>query len=97
MATNVIVSSAVNITPPFSVTVCDFFGNNCSIVGVGNTTPITFTLPPQFNTAPVVKITITDSQGCVLTQTLYCESNDPKQFQNSDYFYLMNGDLYYFQ
>ena len=94
----VTIYTATTITPPFSGTACDFFGNNCSYVGNGTTFPVTFTLPSQFNSAPVLQLTITDSLGCTVTETIYCSvAGVPKQFQNLDYFYFMDGDLYEFQ
>ena len=94
----VIISSATGITPPFSGTACDFFGNNCSYIGSGTTFPVTFYLPSQFNTAPVLQLTLTDSTGCSLSEIIYCTiEGDPKQFQNLDYFFFMDGSEYYFQ
>jgi hypothetical protein len=97
MATQVIISSAVSITPPFSGTACDVYGNNCSYIGSGNTFPIVFTLPSQFDTAPAFELTIFDSAGCSLSEVLYCSTAPPKQFQNFDYFIFMGGDLFQFQ
>lgn len=98
MANQVIIFSAIGITPPFSGTVCDFYGNNCSYVGSGTTFPITFTLPLQFNSAPVVQLTLTDSLGCSVTETIYCViGGAPKQFQNLDYYFFMDGTSFEFQ
>jgi hypothetical protein len=97
MPSQVVIYSATSVTPPFSGTVCDFYGNNCTYVGSGTTFPITYTLPPLFNTAPVIKFTITDSVGCTLTETMYCSLAAPKQFQNLDYFFFMSGDIFQFQ
>ena len=97
MATYVIISSANNVTPPFSGTACDVYGNNCSYIGSGTTFPITFTLPSQFNTAPALQLTLEDSVGCSLSEIIYCTTNQPKQFQNLEYFVFMGGDLYEFQ
>jgi hypothetical protein len=93
--------SATNITPPFSGTACDVYGNQCSYVGSGSTFSVTFTLPSQFNTAPALQLTLTDSIGCSVSEIIYCSPfpivGPPKQFQNLDYFYFMSGDLYEFQ
>jgi hypothetical protein len=97
MPSQVVIYSATSITPPFSGTVCDFYGNNCSYVGSGTTFPVTYTLPSIFNTAPVIKFTITDSVGCALTETMYCTLEAPKQFQNLEYFFFMSGDIFQFQ
>jgi hypothetical protein len=97
MPTQVIISSAVNITPPFSGTACDVYGNNCSYIGSGSTFPIVFTLPSQFNTAPAFQLTLVDSLGCSVSEIIYCSTDEPKQFQNMEYFVFMGGDLYQFQ
>lgn len=75
MPTQVTISSAVGITPPFSGTACNVYGNNCVYVGSGTTLPITFTLPSQFDTAPEIQLTITDSAGCSLSEIIYCTPN----------------------
>jgi hypothetical protein len=72
MSTQVTISSATSITPPFSGTACDVYGNNCSYIGSGSTLPITFALPSQFDTAPEIQLTITDSAGCSLSEIIYC-------------------------
>lgn len=75
MPSQVTISSALGITPPFSGTACDVYGNNCSYVGSGTTLPITFTLPSQFDTAPEIQLTITDSIGCSLSEVIFCTPN----------------------
>jgi hypothetical protein len=97
MATQVIISSATGITPPFSGIACDVYGNNCSYLGSGSTFPFVFTLPSQFNTAPAFQLTLVDSAGCSLSEILYCSTYPPKQFQNMEYFVFMGGELYQFQ
>lgn len=98
MPNYVVVFSATSITPPFSGTACDVYGNQCQYVGSGSTFPITFTLPLQFNTAPALQLTLTDSNGCLVSEVIYCTVGEaPKQFQNLDYFFFMGGDIYQFQ
>lgn len=98
MANQVIIYGGVDITPPFSGTACDVYGNNCSYVGSGTTFPTTFTLPSQFNTAPALQFTLIDSVGCSVSEIIYCEvGGEPKQFQNLEYFFFMGGDPYQFQ
>jgi hypothetical protein len=98
MANQVIVLSATSVTTPFSGTACDVYGNNCSYVGSGTTFPVTFTLPSQFNTAPALQLTLVDSSGCSVSEIIYCnEGEPPKQFQNLEYFFFMDGDPYEFQ
>jgi hypothetical protein len=69
---NITISSIIGLIPPFSAYCCDFYGNQCSYVGSGTTTPITFTLPPQFVSAPSVNITLIDSIGCQKVETVIC-------------------------
>jgi len=98
MANQVTIYNAVGITPPFSGVACDVYGNNCSYIGSGTTFPFTFTLPSQFDTAPALKLTITDSVGCSISEIIYCTvAGQPKQFQNLDYFFFMDGVEYQFQ
>lgn len=98
MSNQVVILSATNITPPFSGTVCDFYGNQCQYAGSGTTFPVTFILSSQFNTAPLVQLTLTDSIGCTVTELIYCTYNSPpKQFQNLEYFFFMSGDIFQFQ
>ena len=100
MANHVTIYSATTITPPFSGIACDVYGNNCSYIGSGSTFPQVFYLPSQFNTAPTLQLTLIDSNGCTVSEVLYCSPDLPglpKQFQNLDYFYFMDGDLYEFQ
>lgn len=98
MPNQLTILSATGITPPFSGTACNVYGNNCSYIGSGTTFPTTFTLPSQFDTAPALQLTLIDSSGCVLSEIIYCSTEgDPKQFQNLEYFFFMDGDQYYFQ
>lgn len=98
MPNQLTILSATGITPPFSGTACNVYGNNCSYIGSGTTFPTTFTLPSQFDTAPALQLTLIDSTGCVLSEIIYCSTEgDPKQFQNLEYFFFMDGDQYYFQ
>ena len=98
MANQVILLNGSGITPPFSGIACYLYGNNCSYIGSGATFPHTFTLPSQFNTAPALQLTIIDSVGCELSEIIYCTTEgEPKQFQNLDYFFFMDGVQYNFQ
>jgi hypothetical protein len=72
MSTQVTISSATSITPPFSGTACDVYGNNCSYIGSGSTFPTVFTLSPQFDTAPSFQLTLVDSVGCSISEILNC-------------------------
>ena len=95
----VTINSVSGFTLPFSGVACDVYGNNCSYVGSGTTFPITFILPSQFNTAPALQLTLTDSTGCSLSEIIYCVlgGGPDKQFQNLEYFFFMSGEIYQFQ
>jgi hypothetical protein len=98
MANQVVVYSATSITPPFSGIACDVYGNQCQYISSGTSFPATFVLPIQFNTAPALQLTIIDSTGCSVSEIIYCNTGGPpKQFQNLDYFFFMDGDVYQFQ
>lgn len=97
MSLSIIIYSGINVIPPFTVTVCDFYGNNCSTLGSGNNFPISFTLPNQYDSAPVLLITMVDSVGCTTDEIIYCTNESPKQFQNMEYFIFMNGENFDFQ
>jgi len=70
--TQVLVTQITGITTPFSGIACDVYGNNCGDLGVANTIPFLFNLPPQFDTAPAVRLTLIDNTGCETTEIIYC-------------------------
>jgi len=78
---NITISSITGLIPPFSAYCCDVYGNQCLYVGSGNTAPITFTLPLQFNTAPAVGVLLVDSTGCQKFETLICYQPSPSMTQ----------------
>jgi len=69
---NIIISSITGLVPPFSAYCCDYYGNQCSYVGSGTTVPITFTLTPQFISAPSVNIILINSIGCQKVENVIC-------------------------
>lgn len=69
----VTISSIIGLTPPFNVYCCDVYGNQCAFIDVVTTTPVTISLPPQFNTAPAVGLLMTDSLGCEKFEILNCD------------------------
>jgi hypothetical protein len=69
---NITISSITGLVPPFSAYCCDYYGNQCSYVGSGTTVPITFTLTPQFISAPSVNIILIDSIGCQKVENVIC-------------------------
>ena len=72
MPNQVTITSVSGLTPPFSAYCCNVYGNQCVYVGLGVITPITITLPLQFNTAPAVGIKLIDSLGCEIFKIVDC-------------------------
>jgi hypothetical protein len=101
MANQVLVISSNNLTPPFSGIACDVYGNQCQYLGSGTTIPFLFNLPPLFDTAPALLLKLIDSEGCEISEIIYCQPEEDlttkKQFQNFDYFFFMDGQQYNFQ
>jgi hypothetical protein len=91
--------SIVGLVPPFSGYVCDVYGNQCEYIGTITTTPITITLPPSFDMAPAIGFKLIDSTGCEKFMVLYCGGELPrsKQYQDGDYFFFMDYNIYQFQ
>jgi hypothetical protein len=70
----------INGVPPYDIYVCDIYELNCTIVTSGVTSvppPVTFSLPPKFQTAPTVIIKIIDSQNCIFRQNYTCVTATP--------------------
>jgi hypothetical protein len=62
---------------PVDVYVSDSFGNNTTYLGDilnSGLLPYQFILPPLFNLAPAVMVTLIDSTGCDEFQILECVS-----------------------
>jgi hypothetical protein len=72
MANQVTILSAVDFTPPFSVSACNVYGNQCQSIGVISSLPATITLPSQFDTASAVGILLIDSTVCERFETFVC-------------------------
>lgn len=97
--TQLTINSIIGLIPPFSGYVCNSYGNNCVYIGEITTTPITLTLPPQFNMVPVVGLKLIDNTGCEKFRALIC-IDDPlveKQFQDFGDFFFMDYEIYQFQ
>jgi hypothetical protein len=100
MAGSVLIVSVSGLTIPFSGIACDVYGNNCQYIGSSITTPYSFNLPPEFDTAPAIGMKIIDTKGCELFEILYCSVGSIegyKQFQDSRYFVFMGSQPYQFQ
>lgn len=97
--TNLIINSIVGLVPPFSGYACDVYGNQCIYIGQITVTPITITLPPQFDMAPAIGLKLIDSTGCEKLITLICidEETVEKQYQDGDDFFFMDYEIYQFQ
>ena len=70
--TNLTINSITGLVPPFSGYACDVYGNQCVYIGQITVTPVTITLPPQFDTAPAIGLKLIDSTGCEKLITLIC-------------------------
>ncbi len=91
-------TSIVGLNQPYTIYICDVYGNQCILVAYINTTvPVnnTFVLPPQFNSAPAIGVKVITSDGCEKFKVLYC-SEDIKEFMNLEDFFFMDGVGYFF-
>lgn len=98
--TKLLITQISGFTIPFSGTACDVYGNNCGDLGEVTSIPFLLTLPVQFNSAPVVQITLKDSNSCQIVKLIYCtgENLDSyKQFQDFEYFVFMDSEPYQFE
>ena len=97
--TNLTINSITGLVPPFSGYACDVYGNQCVYIGQITTTPVTITLPPQFDTAPAIGLKLINSTGCEKLITLICidEGTVEKQYQDGDDFFFMDYEIYQFQ
>jgi hypothetical protein len=91
-------SNIWGLNPPYTVYVCDVFGNQCILLAyISTTVPITnlMVLPPQFDSAPAIGVKVITSDGCERFKVLYC-SDDIKDFMDLDDFFFMDGVGYFF-
>lgn len=97
--TQITINNIVGLVPPYSGYVCNVYGVYCYYIGQITTTPVTFILPPPFDMAPAIGFKLIDSTGCERFEVIYCLDLPPveKQFQDEDYFYFMDYELYHFQ
>ena len=97
--TQVTINSIVGLIPPYSGFACDVYGNQCVYIGQITVTPITITLPSQFDTAPAIGLKLIDTTGCEKLITLICIEVEPveKQYQDGDDFFFMDYEIYQFQ
>jgi hypothetical protein len=91
-------SNIWGLNPPYTVYVCDVFGNQCILLAyISTTVPIAnlMVLPPKFNSAPAIGVKVVTSDGCERFKVLYC-SEDIKEFMDLDDFFFMDGVGYFF-
>jgi hypothetical protein len=91
-------TSIVGLNQPYTIYICDVYGNQCILVAyIDTTVPINniFVLPPQFNTAPAIGIKVITSDGCERFKIIYC-SDDIKDFMDLEDFFFMDGIGYFF-
>ena len=96
---NALVFNSISVlNQPYTVYVCDVFGNNCILMAyIATSVPIvnTMVLPPFFNSAPAIGVKVITSNGCEKFKVLYC-SADIKEFMNLEDFFFMDGVGYFF-
>ena len=96
--TALVFNNIIGLNPPYTVYVCDVFGNQCILLAyISTTVPIAnlMVLPPQFNSAPAIGVKVITSDGCERFKVLYC-SEDIKEFMDLDDFFFMDGFGYFF-
>ena len=97
--TSIDLYSISGLVYPYTVYVCDVYGNQCVLVSVisSNVPPVnTILLPPLFSNAPAVGIKIKTTDGCERFKIFDCV-NVYKQFQDLELFDFMDGNQYDFQ
>jgi hypothetical protein len=91
-------TSIVGLNQPYTIYICDVYGNQCILVAyIDTTVPINniFVLPPQFNSAPAIGVKVITSDGCERFKIIYC-SDDIKDFMDLEDFFFMDGVGYFF-
>ena len=91
-------TSIVGLNQPYTIYICDVYGNQCILVAyIDTTVPINniFVLPPQFNSAPAIGVKVITSDGCERFKIIYC-SDDIKDFMDLEDFFFMDGIGYFF-
>jgi hypothetical protein len=90
----------VGLSNPYTIYVCDVYGNNCILLATVSTTVPPYNqiiLPQQFNTAPSVGIKVVTSDGCEIFRVINCFELLYKQFQDFEDFEFMDGIIYDFE
>ena len=90
--------SIIGISYPYTVYICDVFGNQCILMAyIDTNVPANniFVLPPQFYNAPALGVKVITSDGCEKFKIIYCSDNI-KDFMDLEDFYFMDGIGYFF-
>jgi len=97
--TQLTINGISGCTSPYSIYVCDVYGNQCVLIATitGSATyPISFILPPQFNSAPAIGLKLVDANGNEKFGIIYCAPKG-KIFQDGEIFIFMDADIYIFE
>ena len=73
--TSIDLYSISGLVYPYTVYVCDVYGNQCAVLSYINTPippSITLNIPSQFNNVPAIGIKIIDANGCEEFSILNC-------------------------
>ena len=74
MSSKITITSVSGATAPYTIYVCDYNGNNCSVLTTDSSPTGNFTLSSFFDGAPAVLLKIIDSNNCEHFQILPCQS-----------------------
>jgi|LakMenE01Jun11ns_1017448.scaffolds.fasta_scaffold9959511_8 hypothetical protein len=86
MAYDVTISGITGGTPPYTLYVCDEYGNNCQLLG---STGGTFVLSSLFQTADTLMFKIVDSTLCEYFEIVSCP---PEYLLQENGFYILQED-----
>jgi len=95
-----IFNGVTGMTLPYNIYGCDYYGNNCILIGIiNNPPPVTLTLPPIFDGYPAINIKLSNCVNCDYSEFIACGNFIPqiKQFQDSDDFDFQDNVIYVFQ
>jgi hypothetical protein len=97
--TQIEIISISGVTFPYELYACDVYGNQCVLVGTGDTPSppsVIFTLPSQFDTAPAIGILMIDAINCERFYIGYCQVGN-KLYQDYINFQFMDFIIYRFE
>lgn len=85
-------------TPPYSVFVCDYFGNNCIFTAqiITNVPPsYTINVPSQFDLTPAITLKIIDGAGCEINKQFICGQSSADKICKCDNVFNQNIYVFY--